>query len=133
MTDTAPKPHWTHWVISGLLLMWNALGCVNFFFQFDPTYVASLPPEYQAIIENRPTWAAIGFGVAVIGGAFGAILLLLRSRQAVPIFLISAVGATAAVVDSFTWGGVMQVATAVAAAIYARVSSDRRYPGQCGE
>ena len=122
------RPHWTHWVISGLLLLWNALGAVNFFFQFDPTYVAGLPAEYQAIIENRPTWATIGFGVAVIGGAFGAVLLLLRSWQAVPIFLISAVGAMLAVIDGFSWGGVMQVATAVAAAIYGHVSSKQDYP-----
>ena len=129
MTDTRAKPHWTHWVISGLLLMWNALGSVNFAFQFDATYVASLPEDYQAIIATRPAWATAAFGLAVFGGALGAILLMVRARLAAPVLALSAIGAFLATVQGFTWGGVMQIATAVAAAIYARVSAQRAYPG----
>ena len=116
-------------MISALLLLWNALGSVNFYFQFDPTYVESLPPEYQDIILDRPIWATIGFGVAVIGGLFGAILLLLRSPHAMPIFLVATLGAVAAVIDSFTGGGLMQIAATGAAAIYAKLFSSRGYPG----
>ena len=132
MNDT-PTTHWTHWVISGLLLVWNALGSVNFAFQFDQTFVASLPEDYQTIIAMRPLWATVAFGVAVIGGTIGAVLLMRRSAMAVPVFALSALGAVLATLQGFTWGGVMQIATAVAAAIYARVSSGRRYPGQSGE
>ena len=129
MTDGQEKLHWTHWVISGLLLLWNALGSVNFAFQFDATYVASLPVAYQDIIATRPLWATTGFGLAVIGGAVGAVFMMMRSGLATWVFAASAIGALLAVIHGFTWGGVMQIATAVAAAIYASVSARRAYPG----
>ncbi len=129
MTGNRKKPHWTHWAISGLLLLWNALGSVNFAFQFDATYVASLPDPYQTIIATRPAWATAAFGLAVIGGVVGAIFLMRRSRFAVPVLALSALGAALATLQAFTWGGVMQIATAMAAAIYARLSSRQDYPG----
>ncbi len=123
------KAHWTHWVISVLLLLWNALGAANFIAQSDPNFVALLPEEYQAIIATRPVWATFGFGLAVFGGVLGAILLAIRARAAFWVLALSAIGATLAVVQGFTWGGVMQIATAVAAAIYARLVAQRAYPG----
>lgn len=126
---TPDKPHWSHWAIAVFLLIWNALGAANFMFQSDPNFLASLPPEYQAIIATRPIWATVAFGVAVFGGVLGALLLMFRTKAAVWVLAVSAVGAFVTTVQGFTWGGVMQIATAVAAAIYAKLAATRAYPG----
>jgi len=42
--------------------------------------VSSYRETEQAIIQSRPLWAAIGFAIAVFGGALGGILLLLKKN-----------------------------------------------------
>ena len=129
MSETAPKPHWSHWAISVSLLSWNALGAANFVFQSDPNFVASLPPEYQELIANRPAWATIAFGGAVFSGALGALLLMFRTRFAFVVLAASALLALITVMQSFHMGGVTQFATTAAAAMYAKVAAARAYPG----
>jgi hypothetical protein len=62
------------------MLIWNVLGCVNFFAQMNPDMVASYRESEQAIIQGRPLWATVGFAVAVFGGALGCVLLLFKKR-----------------------------------------------------
>lgn len=83
------KPHFSFWIISGLGVVWNLMGCVNFFTQMQPRAVAEMPELYQRIITTRPLWATLVFGTAVFAGATGCILLLLRRRVAMPILLLS--------------------------------------------
>ena len=54
---------------------------------------------------------------------------MFRSYIAVWVLGLSALGAFLATVQGFSWGGVMQIATAMAAAIYASLSARRPYPG----
>lgn len=86
------RPHWSFWVISGLMLFWNAAGCVNFVVQMFPDMVANYPESERAIIEGRPVWATSGFALAVFGGALGCILLLLRKSAAMTLFILSLIG-----------------------------------------
>ena len=44
----------------------------------NPNIVDAMPEAYRAIVENRPAWATAAFAIAVFGGAFGCLLLLLR-------------------------------------------------------
>lgn len=90
MTDT--KPHFIYWVIAGVALVWNLLGCLNFIVQMNPDSVAEMPEIYQVIINARPAWATAAFGIAVFAGAVGCILLLLRRRVALQIFVLSLLG-----------------------------------------
>jgi hypothetical protein len=48
------KVHWSFWVISIFMLIWNDLGCINFFVQMNPEMVASFRESEQAVISNRP-------------------------------------------------------------------------------
>ncbi|WP_299614547.1 hypothetical protein [uncultured Tateyamaria sp.] len=81
------KPHFSFWIIAGLGLIWNLMGCLNFITQLSAEAVAEMPELYQQIIEMRPLWATLVFGVAVFGGAAGCALLLLRARVAVAVLL----------------------------------------------
>ncbi|MFK7874904.1 MAG: hypothetical protein AB8B71_03875 [Paracoccaceae bacterium] len=86
------KPHFSFWLIAVGGLVWNLMGCLNYIAQANPDTVAQMPPVYQAIIQGRPSWATAGFAIGVFGGAVGCILLLLRKRVAVPVFVLSLAG-----------------------------------------
>jgi hypothetical protein len=45
------KTHWSFWLISSVMLVWNVLGCVNFIVQMNPDIVSSYRETEQAIIQ----------------------------------------------------------------------------------
>lgn len=95
MSDTdINKIHWSFWVISIFMLLWNVMGSMNFFWQMsaDAATLATLPETHRAIIESRPVWATVGFAVGVIIGSFGCLLLLFKKSQAVYLFIVSLLG-----------------------------------------
>ncbi len=60
--------------------------------QMNPEVVAAMPQTHQAIIAVRPPWAAGAFALVVFGGALGALLLLMRKRLAIYVFIASRAG-----------------------------------------
>ena len=84
--------HWSFWVIGVVALIWNLMGVMNFFMQMNAETLANIPESYRAIIEARPAWATAAFAIAVIGGALGCLLLLLRKRAATYVFIASLIG-----------------------------------------
>ncbi|MEM9413127.1 MAG: hypothetical protein AAGA30_18605, partial [Planctomycetota bacterium] len=46
----------------------------------------------QELYASMPMWVTIAFGVAVVTGTLGCVLLLGRSKLAVPVFVISILG-----------------------------------------
>lgn len=75
-------------------LLWNLLGCFAFAMdlRLAPEDVARLPEAQQALYAARPGWAVIATAVAVIGGAFGCIGLLLGRKWAFILLLLSLIG-----------------------------------------
>jgi len=100
--NTANKVHWSFWLISIFMLIWNVAGCINFFVQMNPDMVSSYRETEQAIIQGRPIWATIGFAVAVFGGAAGCILLLFRSVVAFYLFIASLIGVVITILHSIS-------------------------------
>ena len=99
--DKAIKVHWSFWLIGAVTLVYNLAGGVNFMMQMNPETVTTMPETLNPFIEARPFWATLGFAVAVIGGAFGCVLLLLKRGPAYPVFIASFIGAVVTLVDSF--------------------------------
>jgi hypothetical protein len=91
------KPTTAYWIISGVLLVWNLIGLMFYYQQstLTPEVMANagLTPQQIAHITNTPAWAHAGYAVAVNAGVLGAILLLLRKAWAVPLFVLSLIGA----------------------------------------
>lgn len=104
---TSVKPHFSFWVVAVLGLVWNLMGCLNYIMQSNPDTVAQMPEVYQLLISERPAWATTAFAIAVFGGAVGCILLLLRRRVAVPVFVLSLVGVFATAVFTFKLVGMV--------------------------
>jgi hypothetical protein len=84
--------HWSFWVIGAIALIWNVGGVINYFVQMNPDMLAAYRESERAIIEGRPAWATGAFAIAVFGGAFGCLLLLLRKSAAYYLFIASLLG-----------------------------------------
>jgi hypothetical protein len=86
------RVHWSFWLISAIALIWNVLGSVNFFMQMNPDTLDAYRESERAIIQGRPVWATGAFAVAVMVGALGGLLLLLRKSAATYMFIASLAG-----------------------------------------
>ena len=86
------KVHWSFWVVCVAALIWNLMGSINFVMQMNPEMVKNFPKEAQTLIESRPLWATIAFAVAVFGGVFADVLLLLKKSSAYYLFVASLFG-----------------------------------------
>ncbi len=83
------RPHWSFWLVSILSLIWYLLGTGNFLLQMNADFVASMPETHRAIIESRPAWQTASFGIAVVGGVLGCLLLLMRKALSFHVFAVS--------------------------------------------
>ena len=88
------------WIVGALALIWNGFGCYDYLMtrMRNTEYLAEMMPTVDpnaalAWVDAFPIWAQFGWGLGVWGGLLGAILLLARSRWAVPVFGLSLVGA----------------------------------------
>jgi len=88
----APK---SLWAIGLIALLWNGLGIFLWAgTTFPPDrFLEGMPQAHRDYINSLPLWSTITWGLGVVGGAAGAILLLLRNRLAVPAFALSLLGA----------------------------------------
>ena len=84
--------HWSFWAVTIFMLIWNVIGCINFFVQMNPEMVVSYRENEQVIIASRPIWATISFAIAVFGGALGCVFLLLKKHIAFYLFVFSLLG-----------------------------------------
>lgn len=95
-TNTARVPT-SFWVIAGIGLLWNSLGAYLYMTaRLDPdTALAAATPAMRDYFVNQPIWANLGYGLGIWGSFFGSVAMVLRSRHAVWLFLVSLVGAVA--------------------------------------
>ena len=93
-------PGW-YWVVAGLALLWELMGCYSYIAQVSMTAdeFARMPEAERALMAGAPVWTTAAFGVATWGGLAGAVGLLLRRRWARPLLILS----LAAIVVQFTW------------------------------
>jgi len=90
--EKTTKVHWSFWLIGLTGIFWNLMGIVDFFVQTNPKEVAAYSELHRAIVEGQPTWVRVGFGMAVFGGAFASLQLLLKKLIATHLYVISFIG-----------------------------------------
>jgi hypothetical protein len=75
-------------------LLWNLLGCVAYLMDvmMKPEDVARLSAAQQELHASRAAWTVAAFAFAVWGGAAGSLGLLLRTRWAMPLLIVSLAG-----------------------------------------
>src|SRR5690242_21933829 len=95
--QTAKAP-WHLWIVGLLSLAWNGFGCTDYFMtrtkNMDWLAMSGADPNAMlAWVDSFPLYAQFGWGLGVWMGLLGSILLLIRSRWAVPVFGLSLLGA----------------------------------------
>mgnify|MGYP003553009111 FL=1 len=129
------------WVIGIVALLWNCIGAFDYVMTQtkNAAYMSAFPPEQLAWFYGLPAWVIAAWAIAVWGGVLGSVLLLLRRRRAVPVFLVSLVAmvittfqnwvlSNAAEIFPDTFSRVFSVAIFVIAAglfLYARAMDKR--------
>lgn len=89
--NTYNKPTTGFKIIAIIAILWNLMGT----FQFLSATVMkdmlreTLTDAQFALFENLPTWYFVVFGIAVVTGLLGSILLLMRKKLAILLFTIS--------------------------------------------
>ena len=83
-------PTW-FWVVAVLAVIWNLLGCFNYFMSvtMSPDAIAQLPQAQQDLLAAMPGWVTGLFATAVFVGLAGGIALCLKKKLATPLFAIS--------------------------------------------
>jgi hypothetical protein len=86
---------WHLWAVGALAILWNGFG--TFLWagsSFMPeTFLEGLTTAHREYVNGLPFWSTITWGLGVVGGLAGSVLLLMRSRLAVPAFALSLFGA----------------------------------------
>ena len=128
MSLSAKPPLW-FWIVSVLLLAWNGMGVMAYIQQatIGQEALQAMPAAERALLLARPAWATAAFALAVFGGVVGCLLLLVRSRRALPMLVVSLIGVVAQMVYQFAIadslavygpGGLIMPAMIVAGALF---------------
>ena len=101
---TAPARTPAHlWVVGGLATLWNAFGAFDYIMTQtrNEAYLAGFTPEQRAYFDSFPAWMEAAWACGVWGALAGSLLLLARSRHAVPAFGISLAGLLVSTIYQF--------------------------------
>lgn len=106
MNDTmTTRTPWHLWVVGVVAALWNAFGCVDYFMtqtRRDEWFAQMGMTETQLTYFNAmPAWTHAAWAIGVWGGLLGAVLLLLRRKWAMPVFVVSFLGWLAGAVYAF--------------------------------
>ena len=79
------------WVVGVLAVLWNAIGAFDYAMTQtkNATYMSAYSAEQLEYFYGFPAWVVAFWALAVWGGVLGSVLLLLRKRLAVLVFLVS--------------------------------------------
>jgi hypothetical protein len=86
-----PVARW-YWIAAVASVLFMAVGCWGYVMDVttDPT---TLPLDQRNLVLARPVWQVAAYAIAVWVGLIGALLLLVRRKLAVPLLLVSLIGA----------------------------------------
>lgn len=87
------KAPWHLWAAGIFGVLWNGFGCFDYFMTMTKgdEYMrdAGMTDAQIAHLHAAPAWVTAVWAIGVWGGVLGAILLLVRSKWAVEVFIAS--------------------------------------------
>lgn len=109
MTETAkPKTDLVLWLIAGLGLIWNLMGIYQFiareFADKAQNIAAGMTPDQAEFYLHLPIWMKFAFGLGVIAGSIGCILLLLGRKLALPVLWVSLIAYVSLYIADIAYG-----------------------------
>lgn len=104
MNEESPaKTPWHLWVVGIVTLLWNSMGVLDFVMTQtkNEAYMSEFTEEQLEFFYGFPMWLVIVWGIAVIGGLLGSLLLLLRNKLAFPVLAASLVAMVTTAIHNF--------------------------------
>jgi hypothetical protein len=119
-TSTTPRQVW---IVGALALLWNAIGAYDYLMTqtHDPQYMAKFSAEQLHYFYAFPKWVVGAWAVAVWGGVLGSVLLLLRKKLAVWVFLVSFVCMVVTTVYNYALSNGAEVMGGVGPALFTAI------------
>jgi hypothetical protein len=124
------RPRTSYLFVPALGVAWNCFGI----YQFVSSTTASsehlvamgMTPEQAALYTGLPFWVTLAFGVGVLGGFVGSILLGLHRKVAIPVLIASLAGYLVLYLGDITEGiftafGTQQIAILTSVVLIAAV------------
>ncbi len=91
--NTRAATPWHLWLVGILTLLFNAMGILSYTAtKLGMLAELGMTPDQIAFMDSYPAWASALWALGVWGAFAGSVLLLLRSRLAVPAMLVALVG-----------------------------------------
>ena len=99
-------PNWIY-VASVIFIGWNMTGAIFYLNEMfmGPEMFDTMNSAQQDFFSSRPAWVTASYATAVWVGLVGAFLLLLRKRLALPVFIVSLIGALLQITYNLFIGG----------------------------
>ncbi len=93
MTDAPMKTPWHLWLVGVIAVLFNSVGVFDFVMSMaqGAKYLASvgMTPDQIAHYLQMPSWMTVVWAVGVFGAFLASLLLLLRRKLALPVFVLS--------------------------------------------
>jgi hypothetical protein len=88
--ETIKIPVW-FWILAVFFLLWNIMGVLSFFSHvfISDEMLTKLPEDQSALYGDYPLWTNVVFAIAVFGGLFGSLGLILKKKWAKTAFIVS--------------------------------------------
>ena len=126
MTDALVKTPWHLWLIGVIAVLFNAIGVFDFVMSMaqGAKYQASagMTPDQIAHYQQMPSWMTVVWAVGVFGAILASILLLLRRKLALPVFVLSLAAFLISLIYTYVLtngGAIMGQQMAIASAVIA--------------
>ena len=97
------KPPVHLWIVGVIALLWSAVGAYDYLMTQteNAEYMARFTQEQLDYFYGFPAWIVACWAIAVWGGVLGSLLLLLRKKLAVPVYLASLLGMVITTIHNF--------------------------------
>lgn len=109
MSEERKMPIW-FWVIGMVALLWNGIGVAAYIGQvtMSTSDFGALPELQRKLLIDQPFWHSAMFPLAVLSGFLGAVVLLLRKRIAIRLFLLSLIAVLVQIAGYFILDGYLE-------------------------
>ncbi len=89
--EVGVRAPWHLWVVGVVTVLWNAMGAFDYIMTEtrNEGYMSHFTAEQLEHFYGVPAWFVAFWALAVWGAVLGSILLLLRKKLAVTVFLVS--------------------------------------------
>jgi hypothetical protein len=100
-------PKW-FWPVAVAGLAWNVFGVVQWLSKIQSTVDGlmrtGLTKEQAQLYASLPLWMDLSFGIGVMGGTIGCIMLMLRIQAATVVFALSLAAYIALYIGDISYG-----------------------------